>query len=72
MADLTCKLPVIGGRSGRPCLRHSRRAARRRYHPGGDLEMGGTCSNFGCIPSKALIHAENDFYKLRLFATQRR
>ncbi len=27
--------------------------------------VGGTCLNWGCIPSKALIHASNDYYKIR-------
>ena len=26
--------------------------------------VGGTCLNWGCIPSKALIHASNDYYKI--------
>ena len=28
---------------------------------------GGTCLNVGCIPSKALIHAADEFYKLTQF-----
>ena len=70
MADLNCKLLVIVGRSGRPCLRHSRCAARRRYHPGGIWGVGWDCLNVGCIPSKALIHSANESHKLRLLATQ--
>jgi dihydrolipoamide dehydrogenase len=27
--------------------------------------VGGTCLNWGCIPSKALIHASNDYYKIK-------
>lgn len=27
--------------------------------------LGGTCLNIGCIPSKALIHAADEFHKLR-------
>jgi len=70
MADLTCKLLVIGaGPGGYVC------AIRAAQHGVDTIlvesgEMGGTCLNVGCIPSKALIHAANDFYKLRLFATQ--
>ncbi len=26
--------------------------------------VGGTCLNWGCIPSKGLIHASNDYYKI--------
>src|SRR5262249_48385240 len=33
-------------------------------------ELGGTCLNIGCIPSKALIHAATEFHKLTLFATK--
>lgn len=28
---------------------------------------GGTCLNVGCIPSKAMIHAADEFYKARTF-----
>src|SRR5215467_2248868 len=70
MADLTCKLLVIGaGPGGYVC------AIRAAQHGVDTIlvesgEMGGTCLNVGCIPSKALIHAAIDFYKLRLFAAQ--
>jgi dihydrolipoamide dehydrogenase len=30
--------------------------------------LGGTCLNVGCIPSKALIHAAEEFHKARRFA----
>src|SRR5512141_480209 len=30
--------------------------------------LGGTCLNIGCIPSKALIHAADEFEKARHFA----
>lgn len=30
---------------------------------------GGTCLNVGCIPSKAMIHAADEFYKARCFST---
>lgn len=33
---------------------------------------GGTCLNVGCIPSKALIHAADEFHKLRETAAGRR
>lgn len=31
---------------------------------------GGTCLNVGCIPSKALIHAANEFHTVREFSHQ--
>jgi len=31
-------------------------------------ELGGTCLNIGCIPSKALIHAADEFAKVREFS----
>ena len=70
MADLTCKLLVIGaGPGGYVCaIRAARHGVDTILVESG--EMGGTCLNVGCIPSKALIHAAIDFYKLRLFATQ--
>ncbi|MDQ2988405.1 MAG: FAD-dependent oxidoreductase, partial [Pseudomonadota bacterium] len=30
--------------------------------------LGGTCLNIGCIPSKALIHAAEEFEKVRHYA----
>ncbi|MBR0750984.1 dihydrolipoyl dehydrogenase [Bradyrhizobium jicamae] len=57
MADITCKLLVIGaGPGGYTC-------AIRAGQLGIDAVIveadrpGGTCLNIGCIPSKALIHA---------------
>ncbi|MCH3843150.1 FAD-dependent oxidoreductase, partial [Campylobacter jejuni] len=32
--------------------------------------LGGTCLNIGCIPSKALIHAAEEFDKARHYAGQ--
>ena len=34
--------------------------------------LGGTCLNVGCIPSKALIHAAEEFEKARHFADGKR
>ncbi len=31
-------------------------------------QLGGTCLNIGCIPSKALIHAADEFEKARYYA----
>lgn len=64
MADLNCKLLVIGaGPGGYVC-------AIRAAQLGVDTVIieshspGGTCLNVGCIPSKALIHAADEFYKM--------
>ncbi|CDN55159.1 Dihydrolipoyl dehydrogenase [Neorhizobium galegae bv. officinalis bv. officinalis str. HAMBI 1141] len=63
MKEITCKLLVIGaGPGGYVC-------AIRAGQLGVDtviVEMakpGGTCLNIGCIPSKAIIHAADDFAK---------
>ena len=65
MAELSCKLLVIGaGPGGYVC-------AIRAGQLGVDTivvdprKPGGTCLNIGCIPSKALIHAAEEFAKLR-------
>ncbi|KGD99861.1 dihydrolipoyl dehydrogenase [Rhizobium sp. YS-1r] len=62
MKEIACKLLVIGaGPGGYVC-------AIRAGQLGIDtviVEMakpGGTCLNIGCIPSKALIHAADDFH----------
>lgn len=65
MNDLHCKLAVIGGGPGGYVC------ATRAAQFGVDTilvesgQLGGTCLNVGCIPSKALIHAAD------LFATAR-
>lgn len=65
MREISCKLLVIGaGPGGYVC---AIRAARL----GVDSVVvdpappGGTCLNVGCIPSKALIHAAEDFHRLQ-------
>ena len=62
---LTCQLLVIGaGPGGYVC-------AIKAAQLGIDTvivesaDFGGTCLNVGCIPSKALIHAADEFYKVR-------
>lgn len=67
MDDIACKLLVIGaGPGGYVC-------AVRAGQLGLDTVIveankpGGTCLNVGCIPSKALIHAANEFHKLNEF-----
>jgi dihydrolipoamide dehydrogenase len=65
MKDISCRLLVIGaGPGGYVC-------AIRAGQLGIDTvivestRVGGTCLNVGCIPSKALIHAADEFDKLR-------
>ncbi|MGQ3213201.1 dihydrolipoyl dehydrogenase [Shinella sp.] len=65
MKEIVCKLLIIGaGPGGYIC-------AIRAGQLGVDtviVEMtkaGGTCLNVGCIPSKALIHAAEEFDKVR-------
>ncbi len=64
MSDLTCKLLIIGaGPGGYVC-------AIRAGQLGIDTivvdegKPGGTCLNVGCIPSKAMIHAADEFHKI--------
>ena len=71
MRDITCKLLVIGaGPGGYVC-------AVRAAQLGLDtvvVEMakaGGTCLNVGCIPSKALIHAADEFHRTVAMAAGR-
>src|SRR6202041_2291694 len=68
MQDISCKLLVIGaGPGGYVC-------ALRAGQLGIDTVVveakkpGGTCLNVGCIPSKALIHAAEEFAKIARFA----
>jgi len=64
MNDLRCKLLVIGGGPGGYVC------AIRAGQLGVDTviverdSFGGTCLNVGCIPSKALIHAADEFQKI--------
>src|SRR5512142_2670075 len=67
MRDISCRLLVIGaGPGGYVC-------AIRAGQLGIDTvvveanKLGGTCLNIGCIPSKALIHAADEFEKARHF-----
>ena len=69
MEHLTCKLLIVGaGPGGYIC-------AIRAGQLGIDTivvdeaKPGGTCLNVGCIPSKALIHAADEFDKLRRFGS---
>jgi dihydrolipoamide dehydrogenase len=67
--DISCKLLVIGaGPGGYVC-------AIRAGQLGIDTvvveakKLGGTCLNVGCIPSKALIHAADEFNKIARIAS---
>ena len=68
MTSLTCKLLVIGAGPGGYV------AAIRAGQLGLDTiivehaALGGTCLNVGCIPSKAMIHAADEFEKATHFA----
>ena len=71
MKEISCKVLVIGaGPGGYVC-------AIRAGQLGLDTVIveakrpGGTCLNVGCIPSKALIHAAEEFEKAKHFATGR-
>ncbi|WP_170430264.1 dihydrolipoyl dehydrogenase [Ruegeria arenilitoris] len=64
MSDLKCKLLIIGaGPGGYVC-------AIRAGQLGIDTVVvdeakpGGTCLNVGCIPSKAMIHAADEFHRI--------
>lgn len=68
MKAMSCKLLVIGaGPGGYVC-------AARAGQRGVDTVIvearkpGGTCLNVGCIPSKALIHAADEYDKVARFA----
>ena len=64
MKDIACKLLVIGaGPGGYVCAIRAGQLAVdtvivEKSRP------GGTCLNVGCIPSKALIHAADEFHKV--------
>jgi dihydrolipoamide dehydrogenase len=69
MRDISCRLLVIGaGPGGYVC-------AIRAGQLGIDTVIveakkpGGTCLNIGCIPSKALIHAADEFARVTQFAS---
>ncbi len=68
MTELSCKLLIIGGGPGGYV------AGIRAGQLGIDTivvdaeALGGTCLNVGCIPSKAIIHASDEFEKATHFA----
>lgn len=71
MKDITCQLLVVGAGPGGYV------AAIRGGQLGLDTVIveaarpGGTCLNVGCIPSKAVIHAADEFHRLAAFASGR-
>jgi dihydrolipoamide dehydrogenase len=68
MPDLACKLLVIGaGPGGYACAIRAGQLGVDTIIVEADRD-GGTCLNIGCIPSKALIHAADEYHRLRGFA----
>jgi len=64
METLKTELLVIGaGPGGYVCAIRAGQLGLRTIIVEAD-NPGGTCLNVGCIPSKALIHAADEFYKL--------
>ncbi|KQV19501.1 dihydrolipoamide dehydrogenase [Rhizobium sp. Root1203] len=66
MKEIVCKLLVIGaGPAGYVCAIRAGQLGIDTVIVE-DKKPGGTCLNVGCIPSKALIHAAEEFDALRL------
>lgn len=64
MRDVTCKVLVIGaGPGGYVCAVRAGQLGLDTVIVDG-APLGGTCLNVGCIPSKALIHAADEFHRL--------
>ena len=69
MADETCKLLVIGaGPGGYVCAIRAGQLGIKTIVVD-EAALGGTCLTVGCIPSKALIHAADEFHKVAAFAS---
>ncbi len=70
MSEISCKLLIIGGGPGGYVC------GIRAGQLGIDTvlvektRLGGTCLNVGCIPSKALIHAADEFHRLTGFTAK--
>lgn len=71
MKDISCKLLVIGaGPGGYICaIRAGQLNIDTVIVEAG--KVGGTCLMVGCIPSKALIHAADEFAKVAHFAAKK-
>ncbi len=69
MDSISCKLLIIGaGPGGYVCaIRAGQLGIETVIVDEGDL--GGTCLNVGCIPSKALIHAADEYHKVRVLGS---
>ena len=64
MTDLKCKLLIIGaGPGGYVCAIRAGQLGIDTIVVDED-KPGGTCLNVGCIPSKALIHAADEFHRI--------
>ncbi|MET0567509.1 MAG: FAD-dependent oxidoreductase, partial [Hyphomicrobiaceae bacterium] len=68
MEPIACTVLVLGGGpAGYVCaIRAGQLGLDTVLVEGGKL--GGTCLNVGCVPSKALIHAAEEFGKAKRFA----
>src|SRR5690606_29707311 len=66
----SCTLLIIGGGPG--CYVAAIRAAQLGISTTliESENVGGTCLNVGCIPSKALIHAAQEFHKLTGYSAE--
>ncbi|GLU25840.1 MULTISPECIES: dihydrolipoyl dehydrogenase [Brucella/Ochrobactrum group] len=70
MSEISCKLLIIGGGPGGYVC------GIRAGQLGIDTvlvekkRLGGTCLNVGCIPSKAVIHAADEYHRLTTFASK--
>ena len=70
MKEISCKLLVIGaGPGGYVCAIRAGQLGIDTVIVEAD-KPGGTCLNVGCIPSKALIHAAEEFEKAVHFAAR--
>lgn len=68
MTELTCKVLIIGGGpGGYVCGIRAGQLGLDTIVVDAEA-LGGTCLNVGCIPSKAIIHAADEFEKATHFA----
>ena len=68
MVELTCKVLIIGGGpGGYVCGIRAGQLGLDTIVVDAEA-LGGTCLNVGCIPSKAIIHAADEFEKAAHFA----
>lgn len=67
MNNVTCTLVIIGGGPGGyvAAIRAAQLGIKTTLVE--EKTLGGTCLNVGCIPSKAMIHAADEFAKLSHF-----